>query len=255
MYIKKILFFLFFTLNIYIFSQNTIVEYQFKTIQATGREFLVYDNQDSYYFDYVEKDNLPIKSILSNYNIDRGGQKMYRKLNETNNAIWLIKALPRTKKQLLIEDIKYTINWKIEKEKNIILGYSCYKAVGEFRGRKYTAWFTYEIPTSLGPWKLDGLPGLILKVEEKDGVNSYEATQIVSNSLNGIPKSVYAFFDNYDKNNIMKYNDYIAKENVILKSIQEQSLANLPKGVTDYKVPPFRSAMREFTFEWSNSRF
>lgn len=56
--------------------------------------------------------------------------------------------------------------WIIQKEKTTILGYLAQKATCTFAGRKYVAWFTSEIPLSLGPWKFNGLPGLILKVED-----------------------------------------------------------------------------------------
>ena len=49
-----------------------------------------------------------------------------------------------------------------------ILGYTCQKALGEFRGRKYIAWFTSDIPLSDGPWKFCGLPGLILAVQDTE---------------------------------------------------------------------------------------
>ena len=34
-----------------------------------------------------------------------------------------------------------------------------------FSGREWNVWFTEEIPVSLGPWKLNGLPGIILQAE------------------------------------------------------------------------------------------
>ena len=55
--------------------------------------------------------------------------------------------------------------WTMESEFQIILGYDCQRATCHWRGRDYVAWFAPEIPVRMGPWKLDGLPGLILKAE------------------------------------------------------------------------------------------
>ena len=55
-------------------------------------------------------------------------------------------------------------NWTIINERQTILSYNCQKAVTRFQGREYIAWFAPDIPIPNGPWKLGGLPGLILKL-------------------------------------------------------------------------------------------
>ena len=59
-------------------------------------------------------------------------------------------------------------NWKIQNEKQKIGTYNTQKATTEFGGRKWTAWFTTEIPFQDGPYKFSGLPGLIVKIEDED---------------------------------------------------------------------------------------
>ena len=53
--------------------------------------------------------------------------------------------------------------WTLLPDTTTILSYFCRKATCHFRGRDYEAWYTTDIPRSEGPWKLQGLPGLILK--------------------------------------------------------------------------------------------
>lgn len=66
-------------------------------------------------------------------------------------------------------------NWKlIDDETRVILGHKAYMASTEFGGRKWIAWYTKEIPISDGPYKFYGLPGLILKISDSDGVYAFE---------------------------------------------------------------------------------
>ncbi|MFT4032750.1 MAG: GLPGLI family protein [Siphonobacter sp.] len=65
-------------------------------------------------------------------------------------------------------------SWKVTNERKKIGNYSCLKAVAQTRNRVYVAWFTPTIPVPYGPWKLGGLPGLILEVFSEDGEVKFE---------------------------------------------------------------------------------
>ena len=45
----------------------------------------------------------------------------------------------------------------------VILGYRCSLATAAYKGRTWYAWYAEDIPLDAGPWKLGGLPGLILR--------------------------------------------------------------------------------------------
>lgn len=66
------------------------------------------------------------------------------------------------------------INWKISSEKEKIGEWNAQKAEADFAGRHWMAWFSTEIPIQDGPYKFNGLPGLIVKIEDKTGSHKLE---------------------------------------------------------------------------------
>jgi len=66
------------------------------------------------------------------------------------------------------------LNWKILSETTKIGDYKVQKAETDFGGRKWTAWFTTDLPYQDGPYKFNGLPGLVVKAEDSTGDYSFD---------------------------------------------------------------------------------
>ncbi len=67
------------------------------------------------------------------------------------------------------------IAWNLTEGMDTICGYVCRKATGEYGGRTWTVWYSTEIPVTFGPWKLCGLPGLILEASDSEGIHRFKA--------------------------------------------------------------------------------
>lgn len=68
--------------------------------------------------------------------------------------------------------------WKLHNETKTILEHRCQKATCHWRGRDYVAWFAPDIPVKRGPWRFNGLPGLILKIYDTNHFYTFEAVSL-----------------------------------------------------------------------------
>lgn len=74
------------------------------------------------------------------------------------------------------------IKWEIKDDKKTIANYTCQNAIGSYGGRTYNVWFAPDLPFQDGPWKLSGLPGLILEVHDDKNEVSFIAKEITKNT-------------------------------------------------------------------------
>lgn len=127
------------------------------------------------------------------------------------------------------------IQWVIEEDSTrYILGHECTKAVSNYHGRMWQVWFTTEIPVQDGPWKLQGLPGLILQADGGDGfvmeaievgVTSQAVPNVYStnNYEKGERKKILADHEHYENN----FESIMAAQDIKLNA--DGSPANLPQ--------------------------
>jgi len=79
---------------------------------------------------------------------------------------------------------KMAMKWKLDTQNDtVILGYTCQRACISYAGRDWVAWYSPQIPLADGPYKFNGLPGLILKISDTKNLHCF--------TLNAIQKVTY----------------------------------------------------------------
>lgn len=122
-----------------------------------------------------------------------------------------------------------------------ILGYRCRLATASYKGRKWSAWYAEDIPLYVGPWKLCGLPGLILRAYDSRRHYVFDAIGIKTADE---PRPIYYKGKGYEKvsrkdlNGLYRryYSDpvgYMAADGKVTVKVQDRSGNSVapPKGV------------------------
>lgn len=128
-------------------------------------------------FDEVPNMNIDIESTTS--------FRLSRLMGETGKSYFTNKIEGKIYSQKELDSKLFLVeneikeNWKLTQETKKIGKYICYKATkkdtylgrsGKFIEKKIIAWYTPKIPYSFGPLKYNGLPGLILELQNQNVV-------------------------------------------------------------------------------------
>ncbi len=207
MYPKCFLFFLLVVLKasgLYAQTPSVAVQYVVKVnydnpLSRTNESYnLVIMNQESIYYNTL-KDSLsdfPHKAILDEPSkigvgtlvkksdelfVNVSQDVLYK--NYAQDTMFLNSELPSTRNFILLSEPLRLFEWSIlPNSDTLILGYKCQGAKADFRGRTYTAYFSSQLHAFGGPWKFDGLPGLILQVQCHEKFLVIEPYKIVLNA-------------------------------------------------------------------------
>ncbi|HFK5571185.1 hypothetical protein BAX97_03995 [Elizabethkingia meningoseptica] len=149
------------------------------TISEHQKHIMVLDvnPKDTKYYDYafLEKDS--INKALNLHDTNWTEQiPVVRKRNTHKNTNY--RMIEFTLYSYETED---PIKWTLSDDVKSYAGFKVQKATSHFGGRDWTAWFTKEIPFSEGPYKFQGLPGLIVLLE--DSQQQYSFSLVKSKNL------------------------------------------------------------------------
>lgn len=246
---KIYLLFLLFTFSlVFSQSQNGEVTFSFFVYGVKKEAKLIFNNSQSIFT--IKNDHLNKKKVEvigreeenSNMNIDLyfnfdiNTPKRFGMLTDIkNNCIIDHKFFPIDFAAikfdtLFVKDKARIISWELLNETKKINSFNCQKARGNFRGRTYTVWFTNDIPVCLGPWKLNGLPGLIL--EATDSLNQFQffaekiELQMEVNTLD-----TRGFFNHTYITPIQERIIYVSFVELMFKEITTKIRSSMPRGV------------------------
>lgn len=236
-------------------TNSVIVDYDEITdfgILSKTYSTLTANNWIAYYErKFIEYNNTQHDAIVRDYNNELNQHsKQYFFSNFNNGSIHFIdESIDQSK--IFIDSIT-SIEWIIDDMEydDTILGFNYKTAKGLFRGREYKAWFTTVIPIRYGPWKLHGLPGLILKVKD-----SFEQIEIIASKIkftNNKPKRI-----NLDKTekifDIKFYQSLLVEEeeksfNEVINKVQSK----MPRGsaINNINLVDNKNFQFEIEFEW-----
>ncbi len=143
-------------------SKTSVYDDYYRTLRYLGYSGIAVDR--------VYNDPLEIQDALNGISIDQifidfEKQELITGTYLSNNLYTLNEQLPELK-------------WTIFPQKKQILQYECQMATTTFKGRNYTSWFAPAIPINAGPWKLNGLPGIILAANDDKNEISFTCTKI-----------------------------------------------------------------------------
>ncbi|MBR8703955.1 GLPGLI family protein [Porphyromonas levii] len=141
-----------------------------------------------------------------------------------------------------------TQSWSYLDSISVILGYECYLAECVFRGRRWYAWYTLDIPIPDGPWKLGGLPGLILDAYDSKQHYRFTAKGMTSKGLGDV--GIYIYKVNSPKmltreEYLIKRYNYITSE----ESLGDKLNASGAFGLTPTKSKGKRERKEKYDFE------
>lgn len=238
------------------YSQNDtilgVVEYSLKLnlgLPSENYSKLIFDSTNSSYIegDFTITSNLENSIDYSNskknsiaYFVNTNNNKLYKKDFVNNKNILVEENLP---------EIKWVIN---SSEKDTILGQMCNKAIGEFRGRVYTVWYAPNIPVRFGPWKIQGLPGLILKVKDNFNQINFNAVAIQYKNKTDISYELLPPKQISKTIGLKEYINLIEKKELDeLKKI----MATMPRDskISNIKLNKDRKSKMEMLYEWEEN--
>lgn len=205
-------------------SQNDVYEIKYSIITQltnkglSGEYSMLFDNTSSIFKnkslptdDKIVDDGSNNLFVISG---DPDGFPIYQNLKD--NILESKYYIGKKSNKCIIKENLPKISWKILNEVKLISSIKVNKAIGTFGGRIYEVWFAPSLSTQLGPFFLNGLPGLIIEAKSLDDKVKIEFLSL--KKLEGVNK-IQPLSKTF-KLITLTYDDYIIKRNQVYEKIK-----------------------------------
>lgn len=137
------------------------------------------------------------------------------------------------------QEAAFPVQWELTQDTTTVCGYVCNKAVAEYGGRKWTAWYAADIPVPYGPWKFTGLPGLVLAATDSEGIHSFTAISFRKSDGIGILKEKNARLVTTDRSKFIKNKNSFEQDpmnNIPIEAISQMEVVKYGPGPQDNNI-------------------
>lgn len=228
------------------FSQNQKIEYSFqdKNNHKCTSTLYIINNTESLYRINDERES----GVDKNSNNDN----MIYIYNDAISTIFYsgskktITRIPLYKNEIIYSDLNSKIKYKLTGKKKKIYNYNCQEAKLNLNGRKYNIWFTPDVETNFGPFKINNLPGLLIEL--------YEETNKTKITFKSIKKLTdLAEYNKYKKYILSKtalsYNEYESKTVKVMTAKKSSMISKAKEFGATVNFSNDQSAFTEFIID------
>lgn len=195
---KIIIFFTFLISMQFVFGQNLVVKYDYtlqsfkedilkskvQIVTIKSNDIVISKSYGKFFNDSiiytVEHQDIPDMQEMAHYlaNTFKANYIKREFIDIVKDDKLLILDELSAKDKFYWKEDKPKFDWKLINDTLTIHGFLCRAAQLRHAGRNYTAYYTQDIPIPVGPYKFNGLPGLIVKMVDDHDEHRFELISI-----------------------------------------------------------------------------
>ena len=229
---KKIIFLYFVILNSLIINaqKNLKIDYTFKdeNNHICNSTLYIIKKESLYRIDDKRDDGIDEEKTKGDNYVKVNNDALSKIFYSANKKT--ITRIPLYKSEVVYTDDDTKIKYKLTGNNKLINKYNCQEAKLTLNGRKYTIWFTTDFETSFGPYKINGLPGLVVELTEE--TNKVKITLKSIKRIDDVTE--FNKYKNYiTSKKSLTYTDYEIKMTEIMTKRKKANYAKMAElGVT-----------------------